>query len=187
MEGNGKQVLGNLAVAGETACIANPSRHKEAVQMRERIRGWLLEEEWTVRQETVPDADWALVADNGIGVKVNVRQPLGRSGVAQLLGSIALDEDGQGKLMTMKPEERKDLLWDLRFLLLGLGVDFGGLDEVPTRIVVALQIYEDGLTKDSFLRRIGQVNNATLAVVWSFARKFSQPPPERTMGLVPER
>ncbi len=151
--------------------------------MRERIKGWLMEEGWSLRQETVPEADWAMVAESRRDVKINVRQLSGHSDQVLIFAVVQVDQDTANRLVALPAKERIDFLWDVRFRLLGLGVDFEGVQEALDKVGVGVPIYEDGLTKDTFLYRASQVHNATLAVLWMLARKFAQPAPEHKMGL----
>ena len=168
---------------GMVQVTANPARREEGTAMREQIRDWLLEEAWSVRQDEVPDTEWALRVESGRQVLLNVRQRSGHSDQALIFGAVQLDKDVQDRLSALSAEERREFLWDVRFRLLGIGVEFEGLTEVPERVVVVPAIYRDALTKDTFFRRLSQVHSATIAVLWMIARKFAQPPPEHTFGL----
>ncbi len=64
---------------------------------------------------------------------------------------------------------RESFLQDLRFELLLAGHSFQFLpaEGTPNQIAVAAQIWEDGLTKDAFMRVMQQVVNGLILIVWS--------------------
>ena len=151
--------------------------------MHDRIQGWFMDEGWSLRQETVPEADWAMVAESRAGVKINARQLSGHPDLVLIFAAVLTDEETRKRLMALPADERREFLWDMRFHLLDLGVGFEGIQEPPERVIVSLPIYEDGLTKDAFLGRATQVHNATLAMIWMLARKFAQPAPGGKIGF----
>ncbi len=155
--------------------------------MKQRITDWLIGQGWSVKHEETPETNWAIVAESRKHVKVNVRQPVGRADQAVIFTTIQLDDETRQRIMRLSEGEREGFLWDIRFQLLHMGVEFEGIADVPERITVVLAVYADGLTKDSFFQRVSQIHSATFAAIWMVARKFAQPPPERTMGFeVPE-
>ena len=115
---------------------------------------------------------------------MNLQQRSDHPDQVLIFAILQLEEATCDQIMQLPMAERRELLWDVRFRLLQLGVEFDGITEPPQRVTVGLAIYRDGLGKDNLLRRMTQVHNATLAAAWTFARKFAEPPPERTMGLI---
>jgi hypothetical protein len=165
-------------------CVANPDRQREVTAMLEEIKAWLIEEGWSVRQERPVGMAWSLVATSRQQVLVNLQQRSDHPDQVLIFAILQLEEATCDQIMQLPMAERRELLWDVRFRLLQLGVEFDGITEPPQRVTVGLAIYRDGLGKDNLLRRMTQVHNATLAAAWTFARKFAEPPPERTMGLI---
>ena len=103
------------------------------------------------------------------------------SGDSALLSRSAEDE----LLDWFSEAEVKDaILWELRFRLLNMSVDFSGIGEPLERVTVAQRIYLDGLTKDRFLQRVAVVKNALIAVIWSIGRRLSHLPAPSSHGDV---
>ena len=98
---------------------------------------------------------------------------------------MTFQQEQQEQISRLPSEERNDFLWNMRFSLLNLGVEFSGVAEPPQEVCISQRIYYDGLTKDHFLQRVSQVRNGVLTVLWMVARKLAQPPPERTVGFKP--
>jgi hypothetical protein len=146
-------------------------------EVRERIQTWLLGEGWQLSEKTHGDAVWLLEARDGGGRHLVVGQKRGKGDQILLEGAVAIAEPHRRQLAALPEEGRQRLLWDLRFTLLGLGVEFHGVEEPLTRVMVGQRIYSDGLTKDRFLQRVSQVRNGVIAVIWSVARCLNLAPP----------
>ncbi|MEJ2167166.1 MAG: DUF2299 family protein [Desulfobacterales bacterium] len=58
-------------------------------------------------------------------------------------------------------------MWNLRYRLLQMNVDFVGVAEPIQDVILTQRIYLDGLTKDAFIQRFLTVRNAIIAVIWS--------------------
>jgi len=155
--------------------------------IRQQIQTWLMEEGWRIRPENVPDTEWFLSAESEAKVRIGVGQRKGSVDQVIVQGSVTFQQVEQEQINLLPPEDRSGFLWDMRFSLLNLGVEFGGVTEPPQVIRISQRIYHDGLTKDRFLQRVSQVRNGLLVVLWTVARKLAQPPPDRTAGFKPAK
>jgi hypothetical protein len=161
------------------------ARNQRSQQIQSKIQAWLMEEGWRIRQEQAPDAEWFVSGESEARVRIGVGQRKGSPDQIIVQGSVTIDQAHQDKINKLPKDERGKFLWDLRFSLLNLGVEFSGVTEPPQEIRISQRIYEDGLTKDRFLQRVSQVRNGVLNVLWMIARKLAQPPPERHAGFKP--
>ncbi len=152
-------------------------------EIQAQIQTWLMEEGWRIRTEDVPDAEWFLSGESEGRVRVGVGQRRGSVDQVIVQGSVIFQQAQQDQINRLPPEERSDFLWDIRFRLLDMGVEFSGIVEPPREVRISQRIYYDGLTKDRFLQRVSQVRNGVLTVLWMVARRLAQPPPERTVGF----
>ncbi len=167
------------------AARSNSTRNPSSEEIRTQIQTWLMEESWHIRPEKVPDTEWFLSAESEAKVRIGVGQRKGSVDQVIVQGSVTFQQAEQDQINRLPPEERSGFLWDMRFSLLNLGVEFGGVTEPPQVIRISQRIYYDGLTKDRFLQRVSQVRNGLLVILWMVARKLAQPPPERIVGFRP--
>lgn len=146
------------------------------VGKRQRIQGWLMQEGWQISDAQAENAAWTIAATNPHGQGVVVVQPQQVSDVLVLQASVKVDASFHETFAAIEQTKRDDLLWNVRFGLLQMGVEFAGLDDPPRQLVLTQRIYNDGLTKDAFVQRMMQVRNATLFAVWSITRGLQRPP-----------
>lgn len=154
--------------------------------LRARVASWLLGEGWQLAEKNHEDAVWLLEATDNQGRHLVVGQRRGKTEQVLLEGAVALSDQHQQSFLALPHATRQELLWDLRFTLLTLGVDFHGVQEPFQRVVLGQRIYEDALTRDRFTQRVSQMRNGILAVLWTVARRLdlASPPPEIHEGGV---
>jgi len=152
-------------------------------QIKERVRGWLMEDGWSLRQETSQQSLWAFVAEDQFGRKIVVGQRVSREDEVVIHGAINFSDDTTDRIGRLTEDERTNLLWDLRFELVRTNLEFSGIDIPLKHIEVVERIFLDGLTKDCFLQRASEVRKGILIVQWMLAKKFAQPPPPRQVGF----
>ena len=150
---------------------------KDATQLREKVQTWLMGEGWNLREKPHGTANWLIEARDSGGRHIVVGQRQGRDDQILLEGAVAVADQHQQQLMALAPAERQAMLWDLRFSLLSLGVEFHGVEEPLKRVMIGQRIYLDGLTKDRLLQRVSLVRNGVLLVIWSIARRLNLAPP----------
>ncbi len=154
-------------------------------ELRTLIQTWLNEEGWRTRPENVPDAEWFISGESEARVRIGIGQRRGSPDQVIVQGSVTFDQTHRDQIARLPTEERSVFLWDMRFSLLNMGVEFSGVTDTPQEVRISQRIYYDGLTKDCFLQRVSQVRNGVLAVLWMVAKKLAQPPPERAVGFKP--
>lgn len=153
-------------------------------KVRDRMQTWLLDEGWQLSEKTHGDALWLLEARDSAGRHIVVGQKQGRADQVLLEGAVALADAHSQAFTALPHEDRQELLWELRFTLLNLGVEFHGIQDPLTRLMIGQRIYYDGLSKDTFLQRVSQVRNGILAAIWTVARRLNfSPTPESGDGV----
>jgi len=150
---------------------------------KEQIQKWLMEDGWSLRQESGKEAVWAFVGEDRLGRKVVVGQNIGREDEVILQGTVRFDEATTDRIAQLREDERNDFLWDLRFELLRTDLEFAGVEAPLKEIRVTERIFFDALTKDTFLQRVAEVRKGVLAVIWMVNRRFAQPPPPKQLGF----
>lgn len=152
-------------------------------KLQELVRMWLMEDGWSLRQETPQNGLWAFIADDGKGRKIVVGQNVNRPDTIILQGGINIDDVTSQKVDNLSEKDRDALLWDLRFGLLGTELEFMGI-EIPLKLVqLSARVIGEALSKDCFLQRVSELRKGVLFVIWTLARKFSQQPPRQQLGF----
>lgn len=96
------------------------------------------------------------------------------------LGLAVPGEPLEDALREASEEETEAFLTDLRFGLLGMGVEFDGLDVPTEQVTLFLPAYFDGLSKDRFMEKLREVKNAGLFLQWTLGpmEEAATPAPE---------
>lgn len=138
--------------------------------LEERLVNWLDQEGLTHRRIEVPGSRFNLEVRHPTGLLYNVAQRTHPSDAVTVTGSIVFPDKFQRTLEKALRAKRLTFLQDLRFDLLTAGHTFQFLpaDGTPKQVVILGQVWEDGLTKDSFMRLMQHVVNGLILVVWSF-------------------
>lgn len=151
---------------------------------RERVSEWLIDEGWKIQGAESPDAEWVFVAEDRQGKKVAFGRNRGRPGFLELQSNIVLDERHRAQLEDLAEDDLEEFLWDLRFELLRLDVEFHGLRSPLRAVGLKIRIYEEDLSRGQFYHQLRRMNRAMLMVLWSVTRKLSHPaPPDAPDGL----
>jgi hypothetical protein len=148
----------------------------EAEEVKAKVQNWLLGEGWQLAEKLHDDAVWLLDAQDGGGRHIVIGQKKGKLDQVLLEAAVALSENHRERFEALGFEDRQALLWDLRFRLLHLGLEFHGAQEPFVRVVLGQRIYLDGLSQDAFLQRVSQVRNGIIAVIWTVARHLNLAP-----------
>ena len=153
-----------------------------AVDKRSRIQSWLMQEGWKIAEGIHPNASWVINASQNSGFTLVVIQPSNLRDQVVIQAGVNIDDNAQKLLVAMEGAQRRALLWELRFDLLKMGVDFGGFEDPPKHLTVTQRMYDDGLTKDRFLQRVTKIKNAQVLIIWTLQRSFDQTPDDDILG-----
>jgi hypothetical protein len=149
---------------------------------RDKVQNWLMSEGWQLAEPTHPDFAWLIRAEDGGERRILVGQSKAREDRIHLEANVRISEDHRKQFESLAEERRRKVLWDLRFQLLQLNVDFVGVAEPLEEVILTQRIYLDGLTKDAFIQRFLTVRNAVIAVIWSTIKDLMdvKPPAKST-------
>jgi len=147
------------------------SQSKVSEWLEGKVRQWLMEEGWKLREVEAPDLSWGFVAENSAGVNLNVAQQQGK--YDQCLVRIGCNlVEAQVLLDKLKKEEVEELLWDLRFEFARQEVDFDGLKPPFGKVSIQRSMFADGLTKNTFAETVGKVLRAAMLLRWTLERRL---------------
>jgi hypothetical protein len=149
-----------------------------SADVQNKVRDWLVAEGWQVTPQTKQGFQFALVADDGKGRKLIVAQAVQRPDRITVESAIVLSAQQVKQFAGLSASKRQDFLWDLRFDLLHMDVEFRGLEDPLRRVILAQPIFYDVLDKASFMQRFSDVRKATLLVLWKIGRLIQEPPPK---------
>jgi hypothetical protein len=142
---------------------------------RARIKDWL-ETEWTLSEIYDPNTSWIVQAINKApsaeAQAFVVLQTTIFPDQLLIQGSAEVVPEMQEQLTAMTAAERREFLWDLRFGLLKLGVEFTGVVDPLEMVMIRKSIWDNALTKDEFMNRVDQVNSAVIYVIWMLQRRL---------------
>jgi hypothetical protein len=151
--------------------------------IKERVRTLLMEDEWSLRQESFPRTIWAFIAEDLLGRKIVVGQNIDREDQIVIQGGVTLDEITTNRIEQLPEDERNNFLWDLRFELLRTNLEFSGIQLPLKHIDVSERIFLDALTKDTLIQRASEVRKGVLMIQWMLQRKFAEQPSRRQLGF----
>ena len=142
-------------------------KEQEMEAIRDKVQNWLMSEGWQIAEPTHPDFAWLIRAEDGGERRILVGQNKAREDRVHLEANVRISEDHRKLFESLPEKKRREVLWNLRFRLLQMNVDFVGVAEPMQDVILTQRIYLDGLTKDAFIRRFLTVRNAVIAVIWS--------------------
>ena len=151
-------------------------------QTRDKVQKWLMSEGWQISEQPHPDVLWLIRAEDAAQRRILIGKNKARPDQLHLEARVNLAQEHQKMFENLPEEKRREILWELRFRLLSMNVDFAGVAEPMQAVVLTQRIYMDGLTKDAFLQRFLIVRNAVISVIWSIIRYLEavEPPAEST-------
>ncbi len=140
--------------------------------LKSKVHSWLTEEGWDLQEVSQANFAWAFVAEKTIA-KLNVAQPKGKFDLC--IVRIALNlVDAQSSLSKLSQDEVDEFLWELKFELARLEVEFEGVKSPLAKVAIYRAIYSDGLTKNSFADTLGKVLRASMILQWLLTRRLGK-------------
>ncbi|MCF8053352.1 MAG: DUF2299 family protein [Desulfobacterales bacterium] len=151
---------------------------QQANAVRDQVQNWLMSEGWQISEQSHPDLAWLIRAEDAAKRRILVGQSKARPDMIHLEARVNLADEHRKMFENLPQETRRKILWDLRFRLLSMNVDFVGVTEPMQAVLITQRIYLDGLTKDNFLQRFSNVRNGVITVIWSIIQNLEgvEPP-----------
>lgn len=149
----------------------NMSKNEESKQVKNKIEKWLLEENFRVKSDTESNNLFTLLVEEQKGIRSVVIQPL--QAIDRIIIAITTEiaKEQQAKINKMDKGERSQFFWEITSGLLNLQVNFTAISIPLKQVRIMVEIYYDGLTKNSFMSSYGRVRRALAFLLLSLERK----------------
>ncbi len=150
--------------------------NREKDEYAKKVRNWLVEE--GIYKDKVADdgADYHFVAEfppNSMQY-IDVVFPKNRDDMVVVAAGIKLSDEHYRALMSLTPEKREELMWDIRFRLLFLEAGFQIIPDAsdPQVFQFTRELYFDGLNKNLFMDAMKLVQRCMLFIIWTMQKYF---------------
>ena len=147
---------------------------------KDRIKGWLVEEEMFVREIEDAHSRFRFLIVFPGDHYMEVAQPLASTDMVVILSPTSVSPEHREIMERSRPEQRAEFIWALRFVMNTLAVDFE-MDHpgnILEKFTITDQIYEDGLSKDRLMAAIRKIWRANLQVIWILQKEYGGPEPK---------
>ncbi|HSO25155.1 MAG TPA: DUF2299 family protein [Methanobacteriaceae archaeon] len=144
--------------------------------IKDEIQKWLADEGYF--RQKVPDenSNFHFIINYPESHVIDVIQPKGKEDMIVIGCATNVSPEHLSQMKKMNSEDREDFIWEFRFALNGLLVDFQiqHPDNILQSYVVSTEIYEDGLNKDRLISSVKNVFRAKLQGLWKIQQKFGE-------------
>ena len=113
---------------------------------REKIQNWLMSEGWQIAEQSHPDLAWLIRAEDTAQRRILIGQNKATPDQIHLEARVSFADDHRMMFENLPEEKRRDILWELRFRLLAMNVDFAGVAEPMQAVSLTQGIYLDDHT-----------------------------------------
>jgi hypothetical protein len=142
--------------------------------VHERIRRWLAEENWDVRDVPDPLASFNVMATLKGGPNVNIFQLKDHADHLTLSQRWVFDERLRSDVSKLAVKVQKDIVWNIYRDVSMMGVEFSGFKIPPSDMAFFAYVYFDGLTKDILVQRVLLTIRALHLAIRTFMRAFEE-------------
>ena len=147
------------------------------MDFEERIRTWLMDEEILLEKKFDENADFHYIVEFPKENIMDVVKPR----VKDLIVVACATQVSPEHLSLMKassPKNRRDFLFDLQFGLNSYLVDFdlNVNKDILQHFVVTSNVYEDGISKNEFMRTLNRVFKSKLFCIFLINKQFGHGP-----------
>jgi hypothetical protein len=145
-------------------------------EIQDKIQKWLADEGYF--RQKVPDenSNFHFIINYPEGHVIDVIQPKGKDDMVVIGCATNVSPEHLSQIKKMTSDEKEEFIWEFRFALNGLMVDFQiqHPENVLQSYVVSSEIYEDGLTKDRLISSVKSIFRAKLQGLWKIQQKFGE-------------
>jgi hypothetical protein len=149
---------------------------QELDELVRKIKDWCTDE--GIFKNKVPDDNanfhFILNFPPNIPHTIDLIQPKGKEDLIVIVCSTLISPEHLEKIKGLSIKDRMDFLWELKFLLGNRPTQFSmhHPDGILQNLQIVAHIYFDGLTKDRFMKVLGDVYASKLLAVWKIQQKF---------------
>ena len=147
------------------------------MNIEELIEKWLLDEDLLREMKYDENADFHFIVEFPKENIMDVVKPKGKDCIVVACATQVAPQH-LDLMKASDPQTRKDFLLDVNFGLNSFLVDYELKinQDLLQQYVVTDQIFEDGLTKNEFIRTLKRVFKAKLHCIWLIDKKFGRLP-----------
>ncbi|AMD16580.1 hypothetical protein TL18_00135 [Methanobrevibacter sp. YE315] len=143
------------------------------MNIEDKVKEWLLDESYLREKKYDENADFHFIVEFPKDNIMDVVKPKGKDCIIVACATQVSPEHLE--LMTeASPKVKKDFILDLNFGLNKFLVDYELQinQDLLQQFIITDQIFEDGLTKDNFIRTLKRVFKSKLHCIWLIDKKF---------------
>ncbi len=107
-------------------------------ETRDKVQNWLMSEGWQIAEPTHPEFAWLIRAEDGGERRILVGQNKAREDRIHLEANVRISDDHRKQFESLPEDKRREVLWNLRFRLLQMNVDFVGVAEPIQDVIVEM-------------------------------------------------
>ena len=143
------------------------------MDIEEKIRTWLIDEEALLEKKFDENADFHYIIEFPKENIMDVVKPRGKNCVI-IACATQVAQEHLNLMKSSTPENRRDFIFDVQFGLKSYLVDFDlNIDkDLLQQFVVTNTIFEDGLTKNEFMKTINRTFKAKLHCIFLINKRF---------------
>ena len=145
----------------------------------ETIEKWLLDEDMLREMKYDENADFHFIVEFPRENIMDVVKPKGKDCIV-IACATQVSPEHKNIMIPADPKTKKDFILDLNFGLNSFLVDYELQinQDILQQFIITDQIFEDGLTKDAFIRTLKKVFKSKLHCIWLIDKRFGRLPPQ---------
>ena len=146
---------------------------------KETIEKWLLDEDLLREMKFDENADFHFIIEFPKENIMDVVKPKQKDCIVVACATQVSPEHAN-LMIPADPQTKKDFILDLNFGLNSFLVDYELKinNDILQQFIITDQIFEDGLTKDNFIKTLKRVFKSKLHCIWLIDKKFGSVPPQ---------
>ncbi len=143
--------------------------------LQDTIEKWLLDEDMLREMKYDENADFHFIVEFPKDNIMDVVKPKGKDCIVIACATMVSPEH-KNLMIPADSSVKKDFILDLNFGLNSFLIDYELKinQEILQQFVISDQIFEDGLTKDAFIKTLKRVFKSKLHCIWLIDKKFGR-------------
>lgn len=143
------------------------------MDIEENVRTWLMDEDALLEKKFDENTDFHYIIEFPKENIMDVVKPKGKDCIV-IACATHVAKQHLDLMISSTPENRRDFILDLQFGINSYLVDFDlNIDQdLLKQFVVTSTIFEDGLTKNEFMKTVNRVFKAKLYCIFLIDKKF---------------
>jgi hypothetical protein len=143
-------------------------------ETKKKVAGWLRAGAYTIHENQDDRMAWVIAATGSDPTLILFQERKFPDHIG-IQAALRMDPSSVAAVGNLPAVERTELLWDLRFRILALGVHTFGLEEPLEGVTVLTQLFLDGMNRNEFERTLQGVRAGIYAFKWTVLRALGAP------------